>query len=274
MTKPILKYPGAKWLLAPWIISHLPQMPHYVEPYTGSGAIFFCKPAAPHEVVNDLDGRIGNLFRAVRDHGEELARRIDLTPYSRGEYYDSYTPPTDDPIEEARRFLVRCWMAHGFKPYCRTGWRHNGSKSLQPVPALWNDLPSRIRAVIDRLKQAEIETQPALALIERYHTADTLLYVDPPYPLSTRSHKKLYAHEMTDADHHALLDALDLHPGPVALSGYRCALYDDRLSRWQRVETQARAEKGQARTEMLWLNPTCVTRLNRSVQMTLEEVTR
>lgn len=259
--KPILKYPGAKWRLAPWIVTHLPAATHYVEPYTGSGAVFFCKPPAPHEVLNDLDGRIGNLFRIVRDHGEELARRIDLTPYSRSEYYESYAE-TGDPIEDARRFLVRCWMAHGFKPYCRTGWRHNGSKSLQPLPALWNDLPDRIRAVIQRLKQAEIETQPALALIERYHTADTLLYVDPPYVLQTRSHKKLYAHEMTDADHLALLDALDAHPGPVALSGYRCPLYDDRLTSWRRAEMVTQAEKGQVRTECLWLNPVLQERLS------------
>lgn len=251
--KPILKYPGAKWSMADWIVGHLPAHNHYAEPFLGSGAVFFNKPKAPHEVINDLDGRVVQLCRVVRDRGDELARAIEMTPYARAEYYESYTATGDD-LEDARRFLVRCWMAHGFKPFCRTGWRHNGSKSLQPITNLWNDLPARIRATVARLKDAEIESVPALAIIERYSTSDTLIYADPPYVLSTRSHKKLYKHEMTDADHLTLLDALDAHPGAVVLSGYHSGLYDERLSHWHAVETTVQAEKGQSRTEVLWLN--------------------
>lgn len=51
--KPILKYPGAKWNCAEWIISHFPAHKHYVEPYFGSGAVFFNKQPAAHEVIND-----------------------------------------------------------------------------------------------------------------------------------------------------------------------------------------------------------------------------
>lgn len=258
--KSILKYPGAKWNCAEWIISHFPAHAHYVEPYFGSGAVFFNKRPSRHEVINDLDHRVMNLCRVIRTRGDELARAVRLTPYARAEYYQSYAV-TGDEMEDARRFLVRCWMAHGFKPYCRTGWRHNGSKSLHPITNLWKDLPARIEATIARLADAEIESIPALAIIERYATIDTLIYADPPYVLSTRSHKKLYAHEMTDADHLTLLDALDAHPGPVVLSGYHCALYDDRLAHWQTREKKVQAEKGNTRTEVLWLNPVCVERL-------------
>jgi DNA adenine methylase len=215
--------------------------------------VFFNKPAAPHEVINDMDGDIVNLFTVIRTQGDALARLVELTPYARAEYYASYEA-CDEPLERARRFLVRSWQAHGFKLYCRTGWRNNGSQSLQPVTTLWKDVPNRIRAIINRLRDAEIESVSALALIERYNTTDTLIYADPPYPLSTRKGRKLYRHEMTDADHLALLDALDLHPGSVVLSGYHCPLYDGRLTSWASVETQTQAEKGQSRVEVLWLN--------------------
>lgn len=251
--KPILKYPGAKNQLAPQIIQHLPPHIHYVEPYIGSGGVFLNKQPSPHEVINDLDGDIVNAFTVVRTHGDELARQLEMTPYARAEYYASYET-CDDPMERARRFFVRAWQAHGFKLHCRTGWRNNGAKSLQPVTTLWKDVPSRIRAVMNRLRDAEIESVPALELVTRYATADTLIYADPPYPLSTRKGRKLYRHEMTDADHLALLDALDAHPGAVVLSGYHCILYDERLSHWYTVEIQARAEKGGSRTEVLWLN--------------------
>jgi len=258
---PILKYPGAKALLAPYILRYLPASAHYGEPYFGSGAVFFNKKPSPHEIVNDLDGRLVGFFRMVRERGEELARLVELTPYSRAEYYESYTI-ADDPLEDARRFLVRSWMSHSFKTSGRTGWRNNGAVSLQPVTRLWNDVPMRIRATITRLKDAEIDCVPALALIERYQVPDMLWYVDPPYVLSTRKGRKCYRHEMTDSEHLTLLDALDTTPAMVVLSGYRSALYDDRLAHWRRVETQATSEKGGTRTECLWMNAALQRRLS------------
>lgn len=257
----LLKYPGAKNTLAPWITAQFAPHTHYLDSHAGSAAVLLAKKPAPHEVLNDLDGRLINAFRVVREQGARLAELIEMTPYSRAEYYQSYEI-SSDPLEDARRFFVRCWMAHGFKPHCRTGWRHNGSKGIQPVTRLWNNVPDAIRDTMRRLKDVEIECQPALALIERYKTADTLIYCDPPYVMSTRVHKKIYAYEMTDADHHTLLDALDAHPGPVVLSGYRSALYDDRLPYWRRIEKDVQDQKGQRRSECLWLNPVCQERMS------------
>jgi DNA adenine methylase len=111
------------------------------------------------------------------------------------------------------------------------------------------------------LRDAEIESLPALTIIGRYAQEETLIYADPPYVLTTRKGERFYQHEMNEADHVALLDALDAHPGPVLLSGYQSKLYSDRLSHWRRVETTAAAEAGQTRTECLWLNSTCVAQL-------------
>ena len=37
----ILKYPGAKWRIAEWIIENIPEHHSYIEPFFGSGAVFF-----------------------------------------------------------------------------------------------------------------------------------------------------------------------------------------------------------------------------------------
>ena len=63
---------------------------------------------------------------------------------------------------------------------------------------------------------------------------------------------------MTDNDHVELLDALDIHPGPVILSSYACPLYDDRLTHWERRTAKGRAEGGRSRDEVLWLNQIAV----------------
>lgn len=259
--KPILKYPGAKWSIADWVVSYFPTHRQYCEPFFGSGAVFFNKASAQHEVINDLSGDVVNLFRVIRERGEELAALIEMTPWARAEY-DLSNDPANDPLERARRFVVRVWQAHGGSLGNKTGWANGGFRDSAPVRCpRWQQVPARILAVVGRLRMAEIECRPALDVIARANAIDALIYADPPYPMSTRIHTTHYQHEMTDDDHAALLDALDAHPGPVVLSGYHCPLYDDRLRHWQTREKRVRAEKGNSRVEVLWLNQVCIDRL-------------
>lgn len=269
MIAPILKYPGAKWRLAPWLHAHAPRTCRtVVEPYCGSAAFSLSLPWAPRQLVlNDIAGDIPALFRTIRDHEAALCRAIALTPWSRAEYLevtqrDSTIVRSGDAVEDARRYLVLTWQQHGTKLSRRGGWRHQGATGRSSTYELWQQLPSRLAAVATVLRMAEIECLPALTIIGRYSTPDTLLYLDPPYLLTTRKNERFYQHEMTEADHAALLDAADAHPGPVLLSGYGSALYDDRLPHWQRASVAARVEEGQSRTEVLWINPTAARSLH------------
>lgn len=254
--KPVLRYPGAKWMLADWIIDHMPAHESYIEPFFGSGAVFFNKPPAKVETINDIDARAVNLFRVVRDRSEELCALIDMTPWARDEFEISYHV-SDDPLEDARRFLVRCWQAFGTRLNTRCGWRNdtNADGRGTSYTPTWNMLPQRILAVVDRLKQAQIENRPALELITRHRHHSVLIYCDPPYVLSTRS-GPLYHHEMTDADHIELLEALIDHPGPVLISGYENALYAELLGGWHIKRVRGFANSGKATEEILWLNDT------------------
>lgn len=249
----ILHYPGSKWSMADWIIEHMPDHETYLEPFFGSGAVLFNKVPSSVETVNDLDSQVVNLFQVVRDRAEELAEKIWWTPHSRREYYKSYEI-TGDEMEDARRFLVRCWQAIGAKTSDRTGWKSSIEASSSLKPKEWRRLPEKLIYVADRLKDVQVENQPALKLLERYRRPKVLIYVDPPYILETRS-KRHYKHEMTIQDHEELLEALDQHPGPVLLSGYDHSLYNTRLSHWRRETFQVRAEAGVSRTEVLWINP-------------------
>lgn len=83
---------------------------------------------------------------------------------------------------------------------------------------------------------------------------DVLVYCDPPYLPETRTKKKLYRHEMSEADHIRFLQAVLRLRCQVAVSGYWSPLYDGALTRWQRFEHPAITRGGVMRTEVLWTN--------------------
>ena len=102
--KPILKYPGAKWKISDWIIQNLPPHESYLEPFFGSGAVFFNKKPARIETINDIDNAVTRFFRTCRNHPDELARAIEMTPWARDEFEEA-SPRKEglDDIEAARR---------------------------------------------------------------------------------------------------------------------------------------------------------------------------
>lgn len=263
---PVLKYPGAKWRISDWIVSQMPVHEVYLEPYFGSGAVFFRKAPAEVETINDIHGDVVNLFRVVRDHAEELYALLESTPYAREEYELSRAEPrTGEPVEDARRFMVRCWQTISGSDRYANGWRYR--KSLNRWGSCtreWREVRERVFRARDRLQDAQIECRPAVEVIRAHSDPGVLIYADPPYLRAARTrpagrggnhYRNRYVHEMTDEQHVELLEALLAHGGAVLLSGYDCELYNSHLVGWTRAELQVLAEGAQRRTEVLWLNP-------------------
>lgn len=248
----VLKYPGAKNRLAPWICSYIPEHKVYLEPFAGSLGVLFNKERSHIETVNDLNGEVVNFFRVLRDQGNQLRELISVTPYAREEYELAYKPADSD-LERARRFCIRCWMGFGAANRYQNGFR-SGQQSNSPNPArAWRKLPDTLNEAAERLKGVQIEHLPALELTNRYDTEDVFIYADPPYLPNIRKNC-LYACEMSYADHEALLDALKKHPGKVMISGYENELYDSELAEWRKVQKSTTSNSGSKRVETLWMN--------------------
>lgn len=266
-TRPLLRYHGGKWRLAPWIVSYFPGHRIYIEPYGGAASVLLHKPRSYAEVYNDLDGEIVNLFQVVRDRGVELVRALELTPYARAEFHLSFKP-TDDSMEQARRTVLRSYAGFGgnlTRPNRdqtpqRTGFRTYSKKNRRSIPSGdWRNYPAALPAIIDRLRGVIIESAPALEVMAKHDAPDALHYVDPPYVHSTRgfdcgeTHRG-YRFEMTDDQHRELATFLRTLGGGVIVSGYACDLYDRELyPDWQRVERPATADGARPRTEVLWM---------------------
>lgn len=256
-TRPVLRWHGGKWLLAPWIIAHFPEHRAYVEPFGGAASVLIRKPRSYAEVYNDLDGAVVNLFRVLRSgHAGDLVESLRLTPFARTEFVQAYEPASD-PVERARRLIIRSFMGFGSNGHNRsTGFRANSSRSGTAPAHDWANYPDCLTQVVERLRGVAIESKDAKAVMAQHDAPTALHYVDPPYMFEARADlSKDYAHELTDADHAELLTFLRGLRGMVVLSGYPCALYDEVLADWTRVDRAALADGAKPRIEVLWINP-------------------
>jgi DNA adenine methylase len=227
------------------------------------------------EVYNDMDGELVNLFRVIRDNGEALAQACELTPFARVEFAHSYEP-AGDPLEQARRTLVRSFMGFGSAGASGqvTGFRSNSNRSGTTPAHDWMHYPESLRAIVQRLRGVVIENRNATDVMRHHDGPKTLFYVDPPYVHATRnlrSRAAAYRHELSDQQHIELAAALRALSGMVVLSGYPCELYERLYAGWRRIERLAHADGARPRTEVLWMNPACSAALEKGQAVLFED---
>lgn len=268
---PLMRYHGGKFRLADWILTHFPPHTKYVEPFGGAASVLMRKPRSYAEVYNDLDSSIVNVFRVIRNPEccETLIERLINTPYSREEFELAYQP-SEDPIEAARRVLIRAQSGFGSSGATKgtTGWRSDSDRLYGLASHLWAKYPASLGQFCERLSGVIIENRPALDVLLMHDTPETLHFVDPPYMWDTRYTEngrikgQAYAHELTTDDHIKLLEVLVELKGMVIVCGYMNDLYSSTLGKqgWQLKTKESRiaAFRGtKVKTECIWINPKC-----------------
>lgn len=264
--RPLLRYHGGKFRMADWIISQMPKHAVYCEPFGGGGSVLLKKSRVGTECYNDLSREVVTVFRVMQDKDkmQQLQHKIKYTPFAREEFDLAYEH-TDDEIELVRRVMIRIWFGFGtsgMRASSKNGFRSFERGHGRSPAQAWSDYPDILAAYCERLQGVYIENRPALDVMRKFDSDDTLFYVDPPYVHDTRSGiasgGKYYEHEMIDADHEELLQYLKTVKGKVMISGYECDLYNDILKGWSKNSktTQASGHRGAvSRTEVLWLSP-------------------
>lgn len=254
---------GGKFSHLDWLLPLLPTATHYCEPFGGSAAVLLNRAPSPVETYNDLDSELVNFFRVLRTQREALVEAIGLTPFSREELRLACEEVGADvsELERARRFFVRARQVRtGLAQTASEGrWAHcllTSRAGMAGAVSRWLGSVEGLSEIVQRLLRVQIENAPAVEVIRRYDSPETLFYCDPPYAHGTRGDAKAYAYEMTDNDHRELAAVLHGVSGKVALSGYDGALYAELYGDWRRVEAPPRLihSTKDARTEVLWTN--------------------
>lgn len=259
-------YFGGKTRLADDIVALFPPHRVYIEPFFGSGAVFFRKGPSAHEIINDVDDAIVAFFRVLRDNPEGLEAACRLSPYARAEFDACKTPVEGvDDLEKARRLYVRISQSFGKTGSASTGWSRTVARTASPPASVLGRI-GRFAAAAGRLAEAMIEHTDACDLVAAMATDDTVVYADPPYLASTRSVRtgvtRDYRCDAGDvAFHERLAATLHATPASVFLSGYPSDLYDRLYDGWDHVDFDVKCTSSDgrrtvrgARVERVWSN--------------------
>ena len=254
---------GGKYSHLSWLLPLLPYTTHFCEPFAGSASVLINRKPSPVETYNDIDSEVVTFFRVLRDEKEALIEAIGLTPFSREEFEKAINGNTENisDLERGRRFFIRARQVRtGLAQTASSGrWAHcrlTTRAGMAGAVSRWLGSVEGLSEITQRLLRVQIENAPAIEVIKRYDSEETLFYCDPPYPHDSRGDSNAYGFEMTDDDHRELAEALHSVKGLVAISGYHGNLMDELYKDWFYTEAPVKNAMSikSPRQEVLWTN--------------------
>lgn len=196
-TEPFLRWAGGKrWLaraLAPILRERLSDGEStYMEPFLGSGAVFFAI-SARRAVLSDLNAELMNAYQAVVSQPKALLSRIRRMPVDEQTYYRVRRAQPRTPLTRAVRFIYLNRTCYGGLYRENKLGRFNtpyggGSRTTEP---LWT------RELLQSASRVLAEPGIGLAVCDfakslELAQAGDVVYCDPTYSAVTRTHFDRY----------------------------------------------------------------------------------
>lgn len=170
---------GGKSKLVKKIKKIIPSHRIYIEPFVGAGSIFFAKPLAEVNVINDIDKNIIDIYNDVLlvDDFENINLTLeDVTEEKWNEYKNKiqFNNPKERLIN---KLLVKrlSYMNDGLK-YSKK----RGSNIPDPIPK-FIELKKNFNNYKFKLSNTRIYNDNYENIINNYDDEDSFTYLDPPY---------------------------------------------------------------------------------------------
>ena len=170
--KPFFCRQGNKYRVIDLILSKIPEHKVYVEPFVGSGAVFFNKPLAEKNVINDLDKETVARFKLLKRAPSDLSKyRTDIDTLDEVKrFFDKHTSSDAD-----RLLAEKIRTCNGF-----SGTYADKSKHIYKPHNPYNSV-KHIDEYQALLRRAVIENKDYESIIRKYDSKDTFFFLDPPY---------------------------------------------------------------------------------------------
>ena len=209
----ILRRLGNKKNISSDIVKYFPQHTYYIEPFFGAGGMFFNKPKAKYNIVNDLDSDVFNLFQVIINQKFELYEKLKLMPL----HYDLFKywklNLEIDPIKKAMRFLfISNFTYLGKGGTLKFSLGDNSKKIMIDNLSKTFDFIEDVIFVNKDFRNFFLSYQ----LREDVMKCKVFIYCDPPY-LGTSNN---YSNSFTEQDSIDLFDCLQATGCKFAMSEF------------------------------------------------------
>lgn len=207
----ILRRLGNKKQLAKKLIPYFPDHKLFVDLFFGAGGMFFYKPKAQFNILNDLDSEVYNLFQMVIHRNHDLWKAWKAMPLHENLWNDWKKETFDDPIMRACRFLLLSNFGFMGKPNTMRFASSNGKRLVLENLAITKELLwdcefmcTDFRGILRKLPKTSMQRK------------STFIYADPPY-LGTSNN---YVSGFQEKDSKDLLEMLCLSGSKFAMSEF------------------------------------------------------
>lgn len=234
----ILRRLGNKKRIAKDIIKHFPAHKIYIEPFFGAGGMFFSKPKAKYNIVNDLDSDVFNLFQVVMNQKEELEKAFYMMPIHSDllEYWKANKE--QEPIRKALRFLFLSNFTYlGKQDTIKYGTEN-------PKNSVYNNIDNCFNLIHD-VQFLNKDYNKFLKSFQIKEAENYFIYCDPPYLSTGDNYSDSFTEEQTttlfktlidtgckfavsEFDNPVILDLAKQHNLEVITIGERCNLKNRR----------------------------------------------
>jgi DNA adenine methylase len=186
----------------------------YIELFFGAGGIFFNKPKAQYNILNDIDGEVINLYNVIINNRDEFQELFEITPLSLDLWNYWKTNHESDPVKRAVRFIYLSNYGH----LGQSAIMHFATGNSKQIAI------NNIKTTYDFLKDCSLQFMnfdfrkalKSIAFRRETSVKTTFIYCDPPY-LNTSNN---YNNSFTEQDFVELLDLLQEKNWKFAISEF------------------------------------------------------
>jgi len=176
--RPLFNRQGNKYNLRNKIIPQIPQHSTYIEPFCGSGAIFFNKQKVTKNILNDLDIETIERLNLLKIASSDITKyKQNMNTIENIKYfYDNHENTNEDKLMFE---IIKLANGFGSEP------AHNSKRIYCPACPVKKIM--KLDIYKDKLKEVILISKDYEEVIKEYDSTDSFFFLDPPYEKTLKS---------------------------------------------------------------------------------------